>query len=77
MHFIVFSALLLCLWRATEMPFLALAAALLLCQFAAAGAWDASAAWWALLVALVLSWISGLDYARAAPGLFRRGAVAQ
>jgi VanZ family protein len=29
-HFTVFSALLLCLWRATEMPFFALAAALLL-----------------------------------------------
>jgi CDP-diacylglycerol---glycerol-3-phosphate 3-phosphatidyltransferase len=39
--------------------------------FAAAGAWDASAAWWALLVALVLTWVSGLDYARAAPRLLR------
>lgn len=44
--------------------------------FAAAGAWDADAAWWALLIALVLTWVSGLDYARAAPQLFRRGAVA-
>ena len=37
--------------------------------FAAAGAWDDSIAWWALLVALVLTWVSGLDYARlgAAP----------
>ena len=39
--------------------------------FAAAGAWDDSVAWWALLVALVLTWISGLDYARVAPGLLR------
>ena len=44
--------------------------------FAAAGAWDDSVAWWMLLVALVLTWVSGLDYARAAPGLFRRRAVA-
>lgn len=26
-------------------------------------------AWWALLVSLVLTWVSGLDYARLAPGL--------
>jgi CDP-diacylglycerol--glycerol-3-phosphate 3-phosphatidyltransferase len=45
--------------------------------FAAAGAWSADAAWWALLVALVLTWVSGLDYARVAPSLFRRRAVAQ
>jgi CDP-diacylglycerol--glycerol-3-phosphate 3-phosphatidyltransferase len=38
---------------------------------AAAGAWPHSAAWWALLVALVLTWVSGLDYARVAPGLLR------
>jgi CDP-diacylglycerol---glycerol-3-phosphate 3-phosphatidyltransferase len=44
--------------------------------FAAAGAWDDTAAWWALLVALVLTWLSGLDYAREAPALFRRRAVA-
>src|SRR4051794_16727335 len=31
---------------------------------AAGGAWDDTAAWWALLVALVLTWVSGLDYAR-------------
>ncbi len=37
--------------------------------FAAAGAWDQSIAWWSLLVAVVLTWISGLDYARAAPTL--------
>jgi CDP-diacylglycerol--glycerol-3-phosphate 3-phosphatidyltransferase len=45
--------------------------------FAAAGAWTADAAWWALLVALVLTWVSGLDYARGAPSLFRRRAVVQ
>ncbi len=39
--------------------------------FAAAGAWDDSVAWWALLVALVLTWVSGLDYARLAPRLLR------
>jgi CDP-diacylglycerol--glycerol-3-phosphate 3-phosphatidyltransferase len=39
--------------------------------FAAAGAWSTSVAWWALLVALVLTWISGLDYVRVAPGLLR------
>ena len=44
--------------------------------FAAAGAWDQSIAWWALLVAVVLTWISGLDYARVAPGLLRGRALA-
>ena len=44
--------------------------------FAAAGAWREAIAWWALLVALVLTWLSGLDYARTAPRLWRRGAVA-
>jgi CDP-diacylglycerol---glycerol-3-phosphate 3-phosphatidyltransferase len=44
--------------------------------FAAGGAWDRSVAWWALLVALVLTWLSGLDYARLAPGLLRGRAVA-
>jgi CDP-diacylglycerol--glycerol-3-phosphate 3-phosphatidyltransferase len=38
---------------------------------AAAGVWGHSAAWWTLLVALVLTWVSGLDYARSAPGLLR------
>jgi CDP-diacylglycerol---glycerol-3-phosphate 3-phosphatidyltransferase len=37
---------------------------------AAAGAWSDDVAWWALLVAVALTWLSGLDYARAAPGLF-------
>jgi CDP-diacylglycerol---glycerol-3-phosphate 3-phosphatidyltransferase len=39
--------------------------------FAAAGAWGTGVAWWALLVAVVLTWASGLDYARHAPQLFR------
>src|SRR4029077_6247340 len=39
--------------------------------FAAAGAWDDQVAWWALLVALALTWLSGLDYARVAAGLVR------
>jgi CDP-diacylglycerol--glycerol-3-phosphate 3-phosphatidyltransferase len=43
---------------------------------AAAGAWSHSIAWWSLLVALALTWISGLDYARVAPGLLRGRAVA-
>jgi CDP-diacylglycerol---glycerol-3-phosphate 3-phosphatidyltransferase len=38
---------------------------------AAAGAIDDSIAQWALVVALVLTWISGLDYARLAPRLLR------
>ena len=38
---------------------------------AAAGVWGTSAAWWTLLVALVLTWISGLDYARSAPQVLR------
>ena len=42
---------------------------------AAAGAWSTSVSWWALLVALVLTWISGLDYARSAPSLLRGRAV--
>src|ERR1700704_2715148 len=43
---------------------------------AAAGAWGHSVAWWALLVALALTWISGLDYARSAPRVLRgRAAV--
>jgi CDP-diacylglycerol---glycerol-3-phosphate 3-phosphatidyltransferase len=39
--------------------------------FVAAGAWDESVAWWALLVSVALTWLSGLDYARVAPGLLR------
>jgi CDP-diacylglycerol--glycerol-3-phosphate 3-phosphatidyltransferase len=37
--------------------------------FAAAGAWSKDVAWWALLIAVLLTWLSGLDYARLAPGL--------
>ena len=44
--------------------------------FAAAGAWREEVAWWGLLVAVVLTWISGLDYARSAPALFRAKRVA-
>ncbi len=44
--------------------------------FAAAGAWSDDVAWWTLLVALVLTWASGLDYARVAPNLLRGRAVA-
>jgi CDP-diacylglycerol--glycerol-3-phosphate 3-phosphatidyltransferase len=39
--------------------------------FAAAGAWSNRVGWWGLLVAVVLTWVSGLDYARGAPALFR------
>ena len=42
---------------------------------AAAGAWADTVAWWALLVAVVLTWLSGLDYARVAPRLWRRAAA--
>jgi CDP-diacylglycerol---glycerol-3-phosphate 3-phosphatidyltransferase len=37
----------------------------------AAGAWDAELAWPALFVATLLTWVSGLDYARVAPRLLR------
>jgi CDP-diacylglycerol--glycerol-3-phosphate 3-phosphatidyltransferase len=43
---------------------------------AAAGLWSDRVAWWALLVAVVLTWVSGLDYARVAPALLRKRAVA-
>jgi CDP-diacylglycerol--glycerol-3-phosphate 3-phosphatidyltransferase len=42
---------------------------------AAAGLWGTDVSWWALLVALVLTWVSGLDYARTAPRLFRERAA--
>jgi CDP-diacylglycerol---glycerol-3-phosphate 3-phosphatidyltransferase len=38
---------------------------------AAAGAWSDDVAWWALLGALVATWVSGLDYARVAPRVLR------
>jgi CDP-diacylglycerol--glycerol-3-phosphate 3-phosphatidyltransferase len=43
---------------------------------AAAGAWSHTVSWWLLLVAVALTWISGLDYARSAPRVLRGGAVA-
>ena len=55
---------------------LAQAVAVAVGGFAAAGAWDQTVAWWALLVAVVLTWVSGLDYARVAPGLLRGRALA-
>jgi CDP-diacylglycerol--glycerol-3-phosphate 3-phosphatidyltransferase len=39
--------------------------------FAAAGAWSKDVAWWFFLVAVALTWISGLDYARIAPRVLR------
>jgi CDP-diacylglycerol--glycerol-3-phosphate 3-phosphatidyltransferase len=42
---------------------------------AAAGAFSHGVSWWLLLLAVALTWLSGLDYARAAPSLLRRGAV--
>jgi CDP-diacylglycerol--glycerol-3-phosphate 3-phosphatidyltransferase len=39
--------------------------------YAAAGAWSEDVAWWALLIALVATWVSGLDYARVAPRVLR------
>ena len=38
---------------------------------AAGGAIDDAVAWWAMLIALILTWVSGLDYARSAPRLLR------
>src|SRR5579862_4677003 len=43
---------------------------------AAAGVWSDSVSWWLLLVAVVLTWVSGLDYARSAPSVLRGRAVA-
>jgi CDP-diacylglycerol---glycerol-3-phosphate 3-phosphatidyltransferase len=42
---------------------------------AAAGAWSHSVSWWLLLLAVALTWLSGLDYARSAPRVLRGGAV--
>jgi CDP-diacylglycerol---glycerol-3-phosphate 3-phosphatidyltransferase len=38
---------------------------------AAAGAWSDRVAWWALLIAVALTWLSGFDYARIAPRMLR------
>ena len=40
------------------------------------GPWSDDVAWWAPLAALVITWVSGLDYARVAPGLLRSRAPA-
>jgi len=42
--------------------------------FAAAGLWSDAIGLWALVVALALTWISGLDYARIAPRVLRGAA---
>jgi CDP-diacylglycerol--glycerol-3-phosphate 3-phosphatidyltransferase len=43
---------------------------------AAAGVWSDEISWWLLLVAVAMTWLSGLDYARSAPNLLRgRAAV--
>ena len=44
--------------------------------FAAAGAWRTDFSWWFLLLAVALTWLSGLDYARSAPRVLRGRAVA-
>ena len=38
---------------------------------AAGGALSDDVAWWAALIAVVLTWVSGLDYARSAPRVLR------
>ena len=47
------------------------AVAAAVCGFAAAGLWSDDIAWWVLLFAVVLTWVSGLDYARVAPRVLR------
>jgi len=42
---------------------------------AAAGAWSHEVSVWALAVALALTWVSGLDYARSAPRVLRTPAA--
>jgi CDP-diacylglycerol--glycerol-3-phosphate 3-phosphatidyltransferase len=37
----------------------------------AAGVWTESVAWWAIFIALIATWVSGLDYARVAPRVLR------
>src|SRR5262249_24569407 len=44
---------------------------------AAAGLWSHTVSWWALLVALILTWASAVDYARAAPRMLRGGSPAR
>jgi CDP-diacylglycerol---glycerol-3-phosphate 3-phosphatidyltransferase len=38
---------------------------------AAGGAWSDRVGWWALLIAVALTWLSGVDYARVAPRMLR------
>lgn len=47
------------------------AVAAVVAGYAAAGAWSDDVAWWALLLAVVATWVSGLDYARVAPRVLR------
>ena len=47
------------------------AVAVALAGLALAGVWNDDVAWWGLLVALVITLVSGIDYARVAPGLLR------
>jgi CDP-diacylglycerol---glycerol-3-phosphate 3-phosphatidyltransferase len=49
------------------------AVAATLAGLAAGGAISDDIAWWALLLAVALTWLSGLDYARVAPSLLRGG----
>jgi CDP-diacylglycerol--glycerol-3-phosphate 3-phosphatidyltransferase len=44
--------------------------------FALAGAWSDDVAWWALLIAVVFTWVSGLDYVRVAPAVLRGRVIA-
>jgi CDP-diacylglycerol--glycerol-3-phosphate 3-phosphatidyltransferase len=47
------------------------AAAVTLGGLAAGGAFSTNVAWWAALVAVAFTWVSGLDYARVAPSVLR------
>ena len=41
--------------------------------YSLAGAWRDDFAWWSMLVAVIFTWASAVDYARAAPALLRTG----
>jgi len=45
--------------------------------YSLAGAWRDDFAWWSILVAVVFTWASAIDYARAAPQLLWSGAAAK
>jgi len=51
------------------------AVAVAACGMAAAGAWSNGVGWWVLLFAVVLTLVSGLDYAREAPRVLRSGII--